>query len=129
MTAVGVERIFGGKNEVAAIGGRKLEVPGHAHGSIGGGLLAFAAEDAAAIVHGDLTQTVAVADCDGPGRARVGGGTSVFPGSKVELRASAELIGEVRRDTWIIGRRGTNAERFLQDLEHGVTGPSLNKTS
>ena len=104
-----MERVFGGKNEVAAIGGGKLEVAGAAHGAIGGGLLAFAAEDAAAVVHGDLTRAVAVADGDGPGWAGFGGGTRVAPGGEVELRASAELLGQARRNAGIIGRRGANA--------------------
>src|ERR1035437_4383324 len=62
VAAIGMKRVFGGKNEVAAISGRKLELLGHAHWayllSAGGrGLLAFAAKDAATVIHGDRKST------------------------------------------------------------------------
>src|ERR1035437_2685808 len=62
VAAIGMERVFGVKNEVAAISGRKLEMLGHAHWgyllSAGGrGLLAFAAKDAATVIHGDRKST------------------------------------------------------------------------
>ena len=109
VAAVGMKRVFGGKNEVAAIGGGKLELLCHAHGAIGGGLLAFAAEDAAAVVHCDLARAVVVADGDGTSRARVGSRTRVAPGGEVELRASAKLLDQARRNARIIGRRGADA--------------------
>ena len=134
MGAIGTKPILRGENEVAAIGDRKLELPGHANRaylpSAGGRrLFAFAAKDAAAVIHSDRANAVFVTQGDGAGRTCRGRGARIAPEIEVKLRASAKLFGQMRRNARIIGSGGANTERLLEDLEHRVTDPSLNRTS
>src|ERR1035437_254300 len=116
--AIGMERVFGDMNQVAAIADSKLKLARHAHSAVGGGCLALATKDAAAIVHGDLPRAVGVLECDGSSGAGFGRGARIAPGFEVKLRASSKLLGKARRNARITGSRGANAERFLEDLEH-----------
>src|ERR1017187_7996529 len=113
-----MERVFIHMNPVSLIRGRKLELARHAHCAVGGGRLALATKDAAAIVHGDLPQAVVVKQGDGSSWAGLGSGARIAPDFEVELRASSKLLGKARRNARIIGSRGANAERFMEDLEH-----------
>jgi hypothetical protein len=124
-----MEHIFGGKDEVAAIGGCELKLPGHAHRSIGRCLRAFTAKDASTEIYGDLAHAVAIADSYGTGRARVRRGTCVAPGVEVELRASPKLLGQASCNMRIIRRHRANLKCLLEYLEHLVTDPSPNRTS
>src|ERR1017187_2943045 len=98
MIALVVETVLRLQDQAAAIRGSEFELARQAHGAIRRNVRALPAEDAEAVIDGHAAEAVPIAGRDGSRGTYFGGRPGVAPGSQVEFRTAAEVLGDDRRD-------------------------------
>src|ERR1019366_217286 len=111
--AVGLQCVFRGKNQVAAVRRRQFKFLGDAHRLVGRRLRAQAAEDTETVIDGDFPGITFVGQGNGPGWTHLGSRSRVPPFVKVEARTSAKALRDLRGLGRIVCGYYSRADRLL----------------
>src|SRR5258708_4029640 len=118
MCAVGIQRVFSGKDEVTAIGSRQLKFLSDSHCLIGRSFRAQAAEDAHSVIDSDCPRVSAVVNRDCPGRTNLCATPRILPFFEIEAGPPTKVFGDLCRCAGICGRYDAGADRLLEYFEH-----------